>query len=325
VEDGALRVYVNEEPMTVESGPGEYIPIRRSWTKGDSVRLRLPMHVDLVQMPDGSDFHALRYGPVVLAAETDPFEDERLEYLSDDSRMGHVPQGALCPLDRAPVLVGDVEDVKRGIKRTSDGPLTFVLHSGVDAPQQESFRLVPFFRVHDSRYVVYWPALTKDELQQFRSAGARTEQARLALEGITIDRVAPGEQQPESEHSLKGEGTESGVNMRRRWRHASGWFSYILEDHAGEAKLLQVTYFGADRGRHFDILVNHVKIATVALEGEHGAEFYAVEYPIPAAVVDQSNGTLETKFVAHEGSIAGGVYSVRLLRETALQESTPES
>jgi DUF1680 family protein len=315
VNEGSLRVSVNHEPMAVTSGPGEYISLARDWRKGDSVLITLPMHVELQQMPDGSDYYAIRYGPVVLAAKTDPFVNEQLEFLADDSRMGHVPQGPLCPLDRAPVLVGSPEDVEKGIRRTSETPLTFTLEERVDSPQQSPLQLVPFYRVHESRYVVYWPAVKEEALSEFRSASARTEQARLVLEAITIDQVAPGEQQPESDHFFKGEDTESGVNMRRHWRHARGWFSYDLEDEHHEAKYLQITYFGADRGRQFDILINDTKIATVALQGERGAEFFAVEYPIPSAIVGQSDGTLVTRFVAHEGSIAGGVYGVRLLRE----------
>jgi len=58
--------------------------------------------------------------------------------------------------------------------------------------------------------------------------------------------------------------------------------------------------------------------------GEHGAEFYTVEYAIPPEIVAQSDGTLDTKFVAHEDSIAGGIYYVRLLRESAGNASTSE-
>jgi len=323
VEKGALSVSINGELVAVTAGPGEYVALRRQWRRGDLVSLTLPMHVDTVPMPDGSDYFAMRYGPVVLAARTGACGHESPEYLADDSRMGHVPDGALCPLDRAPVLVGDPADVVKGIARSESPSLAFRLSRGVDWPDKDALELVPFSSVHDSRYIVYWPAVDKEELGKFRCAGAKAEEARLALEALTIDQVAPGEQQPESEHSLRGEQTESGVNLRRRWRHATGWFSYQLEDPGHEAKLLQITYFGAGRGRQFDILVNDVTIATVALAGERGAEFYTVDYPVPGEVAAASDGTLEAKFVAHEGSTAGGIYHVRLLRGTGPDQADP--
>ncbi|MBN1377818.1 MAG: glycoside hydrolase family 127 protein [Gammaproteobacteria bacterium] len=314
VKKGLLQLTINDKPVKVNSAPGEYISIRRSWKQGDSILLKMPMHINLQQMPDKSDYYAMRYGPIVLAAKTNPFKNEKLNFLSDDSRMGHIPQGELCPLDESPVLVGNLEDVKKSIKRSPGEMLSFTIQSGVDTPQHKTLQLVPFYSVHDSRYVVYWPAMKKDELKEFRATSAKAEQARLALEAITIDQVAPGEQQPESDHFFKGEQTESGANMLRHWRHAFNWFSYKLNDKSKEAKYLQITYFGADRGRNFDIFINDIKIASVALKGEHGAEFYSVDYPIPSAVAKNSDGHLVTKFVAHKDSIAGGIYYVRLLR-----------
>jgi hypothetical protein len=81
------------------------------------------------------------------------------------------------------------------------------------------------------------------------------------------------------------------------------------------AKYLQFTYFGGDAGRTFDIFINNKKIAAVVLDGSRGAEFYTVDYPVPEALVKNApGGVLVVKFVAGEGSIAGGIYGVRLLK-----------
>jgi hypothetical protein len=56
------------------------------------------------------------------------------------------------------------------------------------------------------------------------------------LDALTIDQVAPGEQQPESDHFFKAEGADAGVNKGKHWRHATGWFSYDLTDKKSEAR-----------------------------------------------------------------------------------------
>ncbi|GAB3818969.1 hypothetical protein GCM10028895_16790 [Pontibacter rugosus] len=82
-----------------------------------------------------------------------------------------------------------------------------------------------------------------------------------------MDRVVPGEQQPESDHNYKGEQTESGVFRDRHWRHASRWFSYDLRNKDKAGRKLRVTYYGLDKDRSFDIYVNDKLLKTVQLDG----------------------------------------------------------
>jgi hypothetical protein len=223
-------------------------------------------------------------------------------------------KGPLCPTGAAPIFVSDIDDFVAKIEPVKGKPLTFKapdLIRGAD----RNLELIPFFRLHDSRYVVYWPHATPEELEDQRRARTEAEQARLALEAQTIDHVAPGEQQPESDHFFKGEETEAGLNKGRHWRHARAWFSYELTDEAREARTLRLTYYGLDRDRRFDILMNGVEVATVELDGSHGDAFFSVDYPVPAEALEKAvDGKLVTTFVAHSGSVAGGIYDVRLLR-----------
>jgi len=86
-----------------------------------------------------------------------------------------------------------------------------------------------------------------------------------------------------------------------------------LRDPNREAKLLRLTYFGADAGREFSIFINGEKLADVQLPEGKGADFYHVDYPLPEAVSGQTSD-LKLRFEAKPGSIAGGIYRVRLLR-----------
>ncbi|MGD8174867.1 beta-L-arabinofuranosidase domain-containing protein [Marinimicrobium sp. ARAG 43.8] len=312
VPEGALRATVNGTAVDVAAGPGEYVVIDRNWRQGDTVTVTLPMTTKLEQLPDGSEYYAVVHGPIVLASRSEVFENERLNFLSDDSRMGHVAHGALCPPDAMPVMVSEPDEFLQHLQPVDGKPLTFRADGGLAAPNQSQVELIPFFRLHDSRYTVYWP-----QAETRSAARIEAERERLALEAATIDSVAPGEQQPESDHFFKGEGTEAGVTLGRHGRQATGWFSYELNDPEGEARYLRVTYYSADRGNEFSVRINGHVIADVELEGAREANFYSVDYPIPESVSEAArDGVLTLRFEAKDGSVAGGIFGVHLLRET---------
>ena len=85
-----------------------------------------------------------------------------------------------------------------------------------------------------------------------------------------------------------------------------------MKNPEGQARVLRLTYFGGDSGRRFDVLVNGERLASVHLKGEQGAKLFSREYELPDKLHDESK--LTVRFEAHEGSIAGGIYGVRLLR-----------
>ncbi len=312
---GDAEVHVNGARVDVSASPGDTITLARDWKAGDVVRLDLPMEARLEGLPDGSDYSAVLYGPIVLSAPVDPFEDEVLSFLADDSRMGHIAAGQQCPLEQVPMLVTGAEGLPAALERVPGTELRFRAPGAIQPERYAGLELIPFFRVHRTRYMVYWPSGTPAQLLDLQREQADAEAARLALAALTIDSVNPGEQQPEAEHELEGEGMDTGVNFNRHWRHATEWFGYRLSDPDGEARVLRITYWGADAGRTFSILLNGVILAEVTLTGEHGAVFHDVDYPIPEALRTGADGSYELRFEAAESSIAGGIYGVRLLRQ----------
>ncbi|WP_307722111.1 glycoside hydrolase family 127 protein [Duganella callida] len=312
VKQGALRIAVNGRRVSAAIGADRYVSVRRQWRDGDQVEIRLPMTTRLEQMPDKSDYYAVLHGPVVLAAKTNPFAGEKLNYFADDSRMGHIASGPVCPLEQAPVLVSASTAFADRFRPVPGMPLTFTAPGLVQAPSAGPTTFVPFFRVHDARYVVYWPYATPQGLAERRARAAHEEAERLALDARTIDQVAPGEQQPESDHFFKAEGADAGINKGKRWRHATGWFSYDLTDKNGEGRALRLTYSKRDAGRRFDILINGRLLAEVRLDAGAPSELYTRDYPIPAGAAP--DGKLVVKFIARDGSVAGGLYGLRLLR-----------
>ncbi|WBS00954.1 glycoside hydrolase family 127 protein [Pseudoduganella sp. SL102] len=315
VASGALKVKVNGRPVKAVAGTDGYVSIDREWRDGDTVELKLPMTTRLEQMPDKSNWYAVLHGPIVLAAKTAPildekFRDEKLNVLADDSRMGHIAKGEICPLGAAPMLVSDAKDFTSKIKPVKGQPLTFTAPDLIRGQGNAAqLKLVPFFRLHDARYTMYWQRSTPSGYAALQEQTAQEEKERLALNARTIDQVAPGEQQPESDHGFMGEGADAGIHGGRHWRHATGWFSYVLNNPKGEAKILRLTFASADAGRRFDIVVGGKPLAALELKRED-SEFYHRDFALPEGLGKK----VEVKFVAQRGSIAGGLYGLRLLR-----------
>ncbi len=313
VPAGELTVRLNGERVTLDSEPSAYAIIERTWHDGDVVELALPMHTRVERLPDGSDWVALLHGPIVLAA---PAGAEDLEGLfADGSRMGHIAAGPMVPLDEVPVLLAREETLPAHVvPDPAAGPLHFRLVDVVEPPAPEGVPLVPFFRLHDQRYQMYWSLTTEEALEARGAHLAAEERARAALEAATLDRVAIGQQQSEVEHDFAGTATESGLFNGRHWRHGER-FQYTLSTRGADAVELLVTYNGNDRERHFGIFVNGERIATEHLMAPRPGEFFDERYPIPAEIVAQAEGQrLTVRFVARDGSLAGGVFDLRLLR-----------
>jgi DUF1680 family protein len=313
VAPGALKLRLNGRALPVKAGPGGYVSLSRRWAAGDRVDVELPMRTALEPMPGLDRFVAVLHGPIVLAART-PQPGERLSFQADDSRMGHVAHGPVCAQQDAPVFVSDRADFARLIKPVPGQPLTFTAPDLLRGRGADRLQLIPFFRLHDSRYMVYWPRVTPADYGLLRTELARAERERLALDALTIDQVAPGEQQPEAEHGFRGEGVETGVAAWGRWRHAREWFSYELADPKGEARVLRLQLAAADAGRRFEVFVNDQRLGLLELKGGAATEVYPLDLELPAELVRAAQGRLTVRFVAQPGSLAGGLYGLRLLK-----------
>lgn len=313
VPAGQLQVQVNGQPVASSAATPGYVTLSRKWRSGDVVTVALPMTTTAEYLPDHSSWVSFVHGPVVLAAVTDTTELKGLR--ADGARMSHVPNGRLYPIEEAPVLVTTNPNVAEGIKPVAGQPLTFTAAGLIDSEQYRNVQLVPFYQIHDARYMVYWPVTTPAGLAARKDELRRKDEEKRALEARTVDQVTPGEQQPESDHGYQGEQTETGTFRNRHWRHATGWFSYKLRNPQRAARTLRVTYSGGDKNRQFSILVNGLPLAKVRLEGNPKGEFYDVEYALPEALRKPNAPTeLTVKFQAETASTAGGVYDVRLLR-----------
>jgi len=308
------RVSVNGELQDGHSTPSSYVALKRTWHDGDRIEVKLPMHTAAEPLPYLDDYVALVHGPIVLAAKTG--EEDLDGLVAGAGRMDHVAAGALRPLLESPMLVAKSKDPNDWLVRNGEGPLEFSITDAVRPDSFKNLELVPFFRIHDARYMVYWRQLSPEAYDSALEEMKASEQTKIALDQATIDHVVPGEQQPETEHNFRGQDTTTGMWRDRRFRHAEGWFSYDLRAGTERDLALRVTYFGSDR-RDFKILANEQLLAEVGLDAPRPDEFIDVMYTISPDLVEQADdGVLTVKFVADPDSMAGGIFDVRLVKQS---------
>jgi hypothetical protein len=121
-----------------------------------------------------------------------------------------------------------------------------------------------------------------------------------------------GEMQPERDHNLISEISYPVAYRGRNGRDArsGGFFEFDMKVRPGPL-ILQATYWGEERKRDFDILVDNVKVATQRLEADHPGKFFDIEYPLPEALTKDKT-SIKVRFAPHDRNTAGPVFGVRL-------------
>jgi len=287
-----------------------YAGINRIWHTGDKVTVELPMKNYAEYLPDHSNWVSFVHGPIVLAAATDTSGMKGL--FAGDSRWGHIAGGPLYPLTASPLLVGQPDKLTQGLKEIDSPDMQFQISSLISQPQYKKLKLVPFYKIHDTRYMLYWPVTSADSVKEKETELAALDENYLKLAPRTIDQVLPGEQQPENDHHLQAIYSYTGAMGNLHWRSANTSFTYQLR-RSPAAKTLRVAYYAKDKGREFDILVNGSKVAHLSLDGTAQNDFAVAEYPL-AALLAGLQGPITVSFVASPGSSTAKITDVRIMR-----------
>lgn len=292
-----------------------FVCIKRKWKKGDQIKISMPMHAYIKPMINVPQYVAIMYGPILLGMKTGT-EDMR-GLIADDSRFGQYAGGKKLALDEAPILLPKhLDDIAKNLKPVPGKPLHFKLATRME--NAIDGELQPFFEIHDSRYMMYWLALGENDYKAYMQKLADEEKNRQALEARTVDKVNPGEQQPETDHNMEADVTERGNTEGVFFRDARDghFFSYLMQT-KGETNLsLQLKFWGQDEWRtsEFDIYVNDKLLCSV--NNSHRwrtTQFKTVDYTIPSEFV-KGKKEIRVKFVAHKGKQVGQIYGVRLVK-----------
>ncbi len=291
-----------------------FICIERKWKKSDKISISMPMHASISKMPNVPQYVAIMYGPIMLGMKTGT-EDLR-SLIADDSRFGQYAGGMKLPLDKAPILVPKhLEDITKDLKPIAGKPLHFTLATRMENPIQGE--LQPFAEIHDSRYMMYWLALSENDYKAYIEKLANEEKEREALEQRTSDKVQPGEQQPETDHRMEADETERGNTEGVFFRDARNghYFSYLMQTKGQTDLKLRLKFWGQDewKSSEFDIYVDDKKLCEVNNTHKYRtSQFKFEEYPIPAEML-KGKKEVRIKFVAHPQRQIGQIYEVRLL------------
>ncbi len=316
VTDGAFKIIVNKDTLNIDAQPSSYACVNRLWKAGDVIEIILPMHNTIEHLPNVPAYIAFMHGPILLGAKTGT--EDLAGLVADDSRWGQIASGKKLPIDKAPIIIDDnITKVADKLKPLEGKPLHFTIPE-IKLINPINVEMEPFFEIHDARYMMYWMALTNKQYHSFLDSIAIDEKQKLAIENRTIDYVAPGEQQPEADHSMQNSNSNTGNFLDEFWRDASngGYFSYSLATKGESDLALIVRYWGYEWGsRKFDIFIDNEKLITEDNTGKwYQSKFQDVEYKIPNMLVKDKNH-IQVKFQALPESTAGAVYFIRLVRK----------
>ena len=319
VKPGQFSVKVNGKPVDIISGPSSYVAIDRQWKKGDVIEVTFPMHNSIKYLPNVPQYIALMHGPILLGAKTGT--EDLAHLIADDSRFGQYASGKKLPIDQAPILVSDkIDDIVNKITPIEGQPLHFMLETKIVNGQSSMVNVLqPFFEIHDSRYMIYWLALSEENYKGYLDNLAKQEQERQALEARTVDKVQPGEQQPETDHKMETDRSNTGNTNDVFFRDARDghYFSYLMQT-GGETDLtLRLMFWGQDEWRtcEFDIMVDDQLLCSVNNTHKwRTSQFKTEDYVIPAEML-QGKSQVRIKFVAKRGRQIGEIYGVRLIKK----------
>ena len=144
-------VQVNGSAWAGAARPDGYVSVRRDWSPGDVLEVRMPMGLTTEELPGAPDRVAFLYGPIVLAGRLGrdglyPGAD----ILRNERTTGMILE---TPVE-VPVLAGSAQRVRESIRPVAGAePLTFET-VGVGKPHDVT--LIPYHRMHHERYNIYW-------------------------------------------------------------------------------------------------------------------------------------------------------------------------
>jgi hypothetical protein len=300
-----FAVSVNGARQNPVAAPGSFEPVTREWRDGDVIDVTLPMRLRLESMPDDPTTVAFLYGPIVLGADLGGG-------LTSGQRLGPYTPEFHEPV-AVPALVAPTRDAVLAAIKPAGAPLTFRT-LGIGRPADIELR--PFFRLSDHRYAVYLKVMTESGWAG-RAAAARAHATRrAAIDARTIDRVQAGVADDERLHAYEGTRADEGWLEGRRYRsgRAQSSFSYLLQVPATGSAAVRVTYWGGETRRHrFNVSAAGEVLATQSLFDNAPGEFFEVEYPLPARLLEPRQ-PVRVEFRPAPGSSTGAVFEVRVVR-----------
>jgi hypothetical protein len=271
--------------------PGGYVALKREWKDGDRIEIKMPFAPREEGFADNPQRRAVLDGPLVLGAVIDARKPR-------------------------PAIVSEPEAWLAKLQPVADQAATFAAPDFhfLGNTTTETLTLQPFYKIYRQNYEVYWDYFTPSQWQDKEKADGAEKETLQRLEARTVDFVNPGDEPNERAHQQMGEKSRAGEFDGHSYRDAAegGWFSWDLKTLPGEREELVLTYWGDDRGRQFDILVDGETLATERLTAGHPGVYFDQIYPLPTTLT-KGKQKLTVKIQGGH-TWAGGVFGARVVK-----------
>lgn len=306
--DTEMEMKVNGKKVACRVNRG-YISIERTWKAGDLVEFNLPMKLHAEGLPDKSQYVAFAYGPIVLASKTGNADQKGL--YADDSRMGHVAKGTIIPLSEMPILVTEKGAEVSHLTPDKRHPLTFRIKDLYPKEKWKHLELIPFFSLHESRYIIYWHTVLPEEVDSLEQKMILEEKKQTRLNNASVDVIYCGQQQPESDHRISYGKPSIGYTEGYHWRDAKDWFCYQMSGR--KSTRLYLKYLDSSSMRHTEVSVNGIKVADLSLSNGTEGDLKEVIINLPATTSLSDKKDVTVRFSAKNGMSTFRLVEVRLL------------
>lgn len=312
---GKAVVTVNGQEEKAAFSSGGYILLEREWKDGDVVTMEYPMSVDAFGLPDNNTVFAFRYGPTVLAARLGKEKMTSTTWaganltaplykvVGDQNQKITIKYGeskAATPLGNETLTIQeDMSTIKfidhidnYLVKDTTSGTLAFKLKgTNADTTFNGGLQFVPFNKLNDERYGIYWYFDTKYTESDEKQILTAKENGRL--DASILDSTQPGYGQYETDviHQLQEKDSVAGTitaGGSTRYAKAGGYFTYnfIVNPDKGNALLCQ--FAKEDNGKTIKVMVGDKQIASKKLAYDGTAAFYTEYINIPDDVLKKN-------------------------------------
>jgi len=137
-----VSVQVNGQNWPVNPTPSTFVEVNRIWDDGDILHITLPMSLRMDRFVDNNSLGTIFYGPVLLAGALGTYG------FTPDMQWG----GGFTEIT-VPKVYPVTATVSDWVKPVAGQPLTFKT-KGAGVPTD--FTLIPFYKLFDQRYNLYW-------------------------------------------------------------------------------------------------------------------------------------------------------------------------
>lgn len=288
------------EKIDVKADESGYIVIEREWKDGDEVYIRMPMEWRVEALPHSNGkYAAFMFGPNLMVGITPP--EEGKEDTAKKRWTDHLAAPAGTDESAMTLVTSSLKDAT------------------VDMLKPHSLAFMPYHKVYEEHYTMYFGVMTPDEWNAEAKQIAKRAARAAARRALVIDEVEAGFQQSEVNHDYSGSADEAKEldGVKYRIAHGDGGrFSYRLAVDPSARMELAVSYCSAKDGLDFDIVVDG-RVVAHEMAKWNGKKNRRVAYALDESLT-RGKESVEVAFLSSSASpTEGGVSGVAMRKSSS--------